>query len=110
MPKVSCLICDIYTSLFTGLRFEEIADSIIWHHDINVYSVYDLRSCELLGYLYLDLYKRFILGLEIVDILWLLYLSTSTYGSKNSFTGKASMGIRVSFLFNMVRLKMAQDR
>uniref|UniRef100_A0A175YRG8 Peptidase M3A/M3B catalytic domain-containing protein n=1 Tax=Daucus carota subsp. sativus TaxID=79200 RepID=A0A175YRG8_DAUCS len=41
-----------------GLRFEEIADSIIWHHDINVYSVYDLRSCELLGYLYLDLYKR----------------------------------------------------
>lgn len=41
-----------------GLRFEEIADSVAWHHDVNVYSVFDLRSCELLGYLYLDLYKR----------------------------------------------------
>lgn len=41
-----------------GLRFEEIADSVIWHLDVNVYSVFDLRSCELLGYLYLDLYKR----------------------------------------------------
>lgn len=44
-----------------GLRFKEIADAEVWHNDVHVYSVYDLRSSELLGYFYLDMYSRFII-------------------------------------------------
>lgn len=41
-----------------GLRFEEIADAEVWHNDVRAYSVFDLRSSELLGYFYLDMYSR----------------------------------------------------
>ncbi|XP_041015935.1 probable thimet oligopeptidase [Juglans microcarpa x Juglans regia] len=47
----------IFQDLF-GLRFEEIADAEVWHDDVCVFSVFDLSSGELLGYFYLDLYKR----------------------------------------------------
>uniref|UniRef100_A0A803M6V2 Peptidase M3A/M3B catalytic domain-containing protein n=1 Tax=Chenopodium quinoa TaxID=63459 RepID=A0A803M6V2_CHEQI len=41
-----------------GLRFEEIFGAEVWHEDIRVFSVFDLSSCELMGYAYLDLYSR----------------------------------------------------
>ncbi|XWS34633.1 hypothetical protein CRYUN_Cryun21dG0054700 [Craigia yunnanensis] len=40
------------------LRFEQIADSDVWHSDVRVFSVFDLSSGELLGYFYLDMYTR----------------------------------------------------
>lgn len=44
-----------------GLRFEEIADAEVWHPDVQLISVFDLNSNELLGHFYLDLYSRFTL-------------------------------------------------
>uniref|UniRef100_A0A803L121 Peptidase M3A/M3B catalytic domain-containing protein n=1 Tax=Chenopodium quinoa TaxID=63459 RepID=A0A803L121_CHEQI len=41
-----------------GLRFQEIFGAEVWHEDIRVFSVFDLSSCELMGYAYLDLYSR----------------------------------------------------
>lgn len=51
-------IFKILQDLF-GLRFEEIVSSEVWHDDVRVFSVFDLSSCELMGYAYLDLYSRF---------------------------------------------------
>lgn len=45
--------------LLVGLRFEEVADAEVWHTDVQVFSVFDISSSELLGYFYLDIYKRF---------------------------------------------------
>ncbi|KAJ9176242.1 hypothetical protein P3X46_011577 [Hevea brasiliensis] len=50
-------IFKILQDLF-GLRFQEIADAEVWHGDVSVFSVFDLSSNELLGFFYLDLYKR----------------------------------------------------
>ncbi|KAG8641669.1 probable thimet oligopeptidase isoform X2 [Manihot esculenta] len=50
-------IFKILQDLF-GLRFQKIADAEVWHSDVCVFSVFDLSSCELLGFFYLDLYKR----------------------------------------------------
>ncbi|KAG5520708.1 hypothetical protein RHGRI_033331 [Rhododendron griersonianum] len=50
-------ILKICQDLF-GLRFEEIVDAEVWHSDVQLYSVYDLSSSELLGYFYLDLFAR----------------------------------------------------
>ncbi|XVF02672.1 hypothetical protein REPUB_Repub04eG0194500 [Reevesia pubescens] len=50
-------IFKIFQDLF-GLRFEEIADADVWHSDVQVFSVFDLSSGELLGYFYLDMYTR----------------------------------------------------
>lgn len=44
----------------TGLRFEEFADPEVWHCDVRLFSVIDLSSGDLLGYFYLDMYKRFV--------------------------------------------------
>lgn len=41
-----------------GLRFEEVLDAVVWHSDVQVFSVFDLSSNDLLGYFYLDIYKR----------------------------------------------------
>lgn len=41
-----------------GLRFEEVLDAVVWHSDVRVFSVSDLSSNDLLGYFYLDIYKR----------------------------------------------------
>lgn len=43
----------------SGLRFEEVLDAVVWHSDVRVFSVFDLSSNDLLGYFYLDIYKRF---------------------------------------------------
>ncbi|PON71619.1 Peptidase M3A/M3B [Trema orientale] len=50
-------IFKIVQDLF-GLRFEEIEDPKIWHSDVRVFSVFDSNSGELMGYFYLDMYKR----------------------------------------------------
>ncbi|XP_030449425.1 probable thimet oligopeptidase [Syzygium oleosum] len=50
-------IFKIFQDLF-GLRFEEIADPEVWHCDVRLFSVIDLSSGDLLGYFYLDMYKR----------------------------------------------------
>lgn len=50
-------ILKICQDLF-GLRFEEIGDAEVWHSDVQLYSVYDLSSSELLGYFYLDIFAR----------------------------------------------------
>ncbi|KAH6798728.1 Zincin-like metalloproteases family protein [Perilla frutescens var. frutescens] len=41
-----------------GLRFEEVLDAEVWHQDVQLFSVFDLSSGELMGYFYLDLYTR----------------------------------------------------
>lgn len=50
-------ILKICQDLF-GLRFEEIADAEAWHSDVQLFSVFDLNSGELLGHFYLDIYSR----------------------------------------------------
>ncbi|XP_007044976.2 PREDICTED: probable thimet oligopeptidase [Theobroma cacao] len=50
-------IFKIFQDLF-GLRFEEIADADVWNGDVRVFSVFDLRSGELFGYFYLDVFTR----------------------------------------------------
>ncbi|KAL9271473.1 putative thimet oligopeptidase, partial [Drosera capensis] len=41
-----------------GLRFDEISDAVVWHSDVQMYSVSDSSSSESLGYAYFDLYSR----------------------------------------------------
>ncbi|KAM0932161.1 putative thimet oligopeptidase [Dioscorea sansibarensis] len=41
-----------------GLRFEEIKDVEAWHESVRLFSVRDINSSELLGYVYLDLFSR----------------------------------------------------
>ncbi|KAI3467654.1 hypothetical protein Pfo_024317 [Paulownia fortunei] len=41
-----------------GLRFEEVVDAEVWHQDVQLFSVFDLSSGELMGYFYLDMYTR----------------------------------------------------
>ncbi|KAK4488786.1 hypothetical protein RD792_004575 [Penstemon davidsonii] len=41
-----------------GLRFEEVVEADVWHQDVQLFSVFDLSSGELLGYFYLDIYTR----------------------------------------------------
>lgn len=41
-----------------GLRFEKITDAEVWHSDVELFSVFDLNSTDLIGYFYLDLYTR----------------------------------------------------
>ncbi|KAK9191714.1 hypothetical protein WN943_020329 [Citrus x changshan-huyou] len=50
-------IFKVFQDLF-GLRFEEVLDAVVWHSDVRVFSVFDLSSNDLLGYFYLDIYKR----------------------------------------------------
>ncbi|GAV80368.1 Peptidase_M3 domain-containing protein [Cephalotus follicularis] len=50
-------IFKIFQDLF-GLRFEEFADAKVWHSEVRVFTVFDLSSGELLGYFYLDMYRR----------------------------------------------------
>lgn len=45
--------------LYEGLRFEEVTDSEVWNSDVRVFSVLDSSSGEILGYFYLDMYRRF---------------------------------------------------
>ncbi|CAI9093276.1 OLC1v1028741C1 [Oldenlandia corymbosa var. corymbosa] len=41
-----------------GLRFEIIEDAEVWHSDVELFSVFDLSSGDLMGYFYLDIYSR----------------------------------------------------
>lgn len=41
-----------------GLRFDEVVDAEVWHQDVQLFSVFDLSSGELMGYFYLDIYSR----------------------------------------------------
>ncbi|KAK4429728.1 putative thimet oligopeptidase [Sesamum alatum] len=41
-----------------GLRFEEVVGSEVWHQDVQLFSVFDLSSGELMGYFYIDIYSR----------------------------------------------------
>lgn len=46
--------------IVAGLRFEKVINADVWHSDVELYSVFDLNSTELIGYFYLDMYSRFI--------------------------------------------------
>ncbi|KAF3431110.1 hypothetical protein FNV43_RR25840 [Rhamnella rubrinervis] len=50
-------IFKIVQDLF-GLSFEEVADAEVWSPDVCVFSVLDSSSSEILGYFYLDMYRR----------------------------------------------------
>ncbi|KAL2253718.1 UNVERIFIED_CONTAM: putative thimet oligopeptidase [Sesamum indicum] len=41
-----------------GLRFEEVVGAEVWHQDVQLFSVFDLSSGELMGYFYIDIYSR----------------------------------------------------
>lgn len=41
-----------------GLGFKEVEGAAVWHPDVQLFSVSDLSSKELVGYFYLDLYSR----------------------------------------------------
>ncbi|KAL0421505.1 UNVERIFIED_CONTAM: putative thimet oligopeptidase [Sesamum latifolium] len=41
-----------------GLRFEEVEGAEVWHQDVQLFSVFDLSSGELMGYFYIDIYSR----------------------------------------------------
>ncbi|CAH3015421.1 unnamed protein product [Porites evermanni] len=50
-------LLDIYQELL-GLRFEEIQNPHVWHKDIQMFSVKDVASGDVIGYFYLDLFPR----------------------------------------------------
>ncbi|KAI3516067.1 hypothetical protein L1887_14976 [Cichorium endivia] len=50
-------IFKVFEDLF-GLRFEKVVDAEVWHGDVELFSVFDLNSSDLLGYFYLDIYTR----------------------------------------------------
>ncbi|CAH3129560.1 unnamed protein product [Pocillopora meandrina] len=50
-------LLEIYQELL-GLRFEEIEDPQVWNKDIQMFSVQDAASSEIIGYFYLDLFPR----------------------------------------------------
>ncbi|KAG0450290.1 hypothetical protein HPP92_026854 [Vanilla planifolia] len=50
-------IFKIFQDLF-GLKFEEVDGTEVWHETVHLYSVLDLSSSELLGFIYLDLFSR----------------------------------------------------
>lgn len=54
------MILNLYLFIAIGLRFEKVINSDTWHHDVELFSVFDLNSTDLIGYFYLDLYTRFI--------------------------------------------------
>lgn len=41
-----------------GLGFKEVEGAAVWHPDVQLFSVSDLSSKQLVGYFYLDLYSR----------------------------------------------------
>ncbi|KAJ8551006.1 hypothetical protein K7X08_000376 [Anisodus acutangulus] len=41
-----------------GLSFKEVEGAAVWHAEVQLFSVSDLSSKELIGYFYLDLYSR----------------------------------------------------
>lgn len=41
-----------------GLGFKEVEGAAVWHPDVQLFSVSDISSKELVGYFYLDLYSR----------------------------------------------------
>ncbi|XP_055812732.1 probable thimet oligopeptidase [Solanum dulcamara] len=41
-----------------GFGFKEVEGVVVWHPDVQLFSVSDLSSKELVGYFYLDLYSR----------------------------------------------------
>lgn len=56
-----------------GLSFEEVADAEVWNSDVRVFSVLDSSSSEILGYFYLDMYRRF--NEESIFVSSVFYLS-----------------------------------
>ncbi|KAK4342656.1 hypothetical protein RND71_038472 [Anisodus tanguticus] len=50
-------ILKIFQDLF-GLSFKEVEGAALWHPEVQLFSVSDLSSKELIGYFYLDLYSR----------------------------------------------------
>nr|CAH8845584.1 unnamed protein product [Trichobilharzia regenti] len=50
-------ILNLYQHLL-GLKFERIPDPNVWHSEVEMYSVIDTQSNNLLGYFYLDLHPR----------------------------------------------------
>lgn len=57
MDTVTKGLLDIYQELLS-LRFSEVKGADVWHEDVTMYDVQDAKSCDLLGYFYLDLYPR----------------------------------------------------
>lgn len=67
--------------LSPGLRFEEVRDTEVWHSDVEVFSVFDLTSNELLGYFYLDIYQRFSIALicYVLNYISFYWFSQTSY-------------------------------
>ncbi|KAI3733401.1 hypothetical protein L6452_12844 [Arctium lappa] len=57
-------VCLVQSGIFKvcqdlfGLRFEKVDGAEVWHSDVQLFSVFDLNSTDLLGYFYLDMYTR----------------------------------------------------
>jgi thimet oligopeptidase len=47
----------IYQLLF-GIRFEKVENGSVWHKDVQMYSIYDKVTNELIGNFYLDMFPR----------------------------------------------------
>ena len=47
----------IYQTLF-NIRFERVANASVWHEDVQMFSIYDKNSGDLIGDFYLDMFPR----------------------------------------------------
>ena len=47
----------IYQLLF-GVKFEKVENASVWHEDVQMFSMYDKQSNELIGNFYLDMFPR----------------------------------------------------
>lgn len=70
-----------------GLGFKEVEGAAVWHPDVQLFSVSDLSSKELVGYFYLDLYSR--VG---------KYAHTCVIALQNGLLSKGSRQIPVALL------------
>lgn len=57
MEHVKKNIMEIQETLF-GLKFRQLKDASVWHPDVTCYEVKDKQSGGLLGYFYMDIFKR----------------------------------------------------
>lgn len=106
MHKIICIFLAIYLKILLGpgLKFKEVKDVEVWHETVNLYSVMEVSSNEILGYVYLDMFSRFVcLGFSFLfwNIRYLMVAAIRYEFSVIYWSGKVNLLIHVFYRFKM---------